>query len=528
MLTLATAVRCGAQAFTVPPAPAGNSIVTGAVSNPVPPPMVPPPSARVPVAVPAALPATNAAGTNAAAPHIRFETPEYEFGKVSSGTVVKHDFIFTNVGTLMLEVSDVHPGCGCTTAGAWTRQVQPGQTGSIPIQFNSANFSGAVQKYVTVTCNDPAQPTTILHLKGTLWKPIDVNQQYVIFNPPADSQTVETRPVRIVNNMDQPLTLESPVSANRAFTAELKTLVPGKEFELTISTVPPLPYGSVQGPITIKTSATNMPVISINAVAMIQQPVMVSPAQLMLPAGPLGPNSKFGVTIRNNSATNMTLSDLAINLEGVDVHVMELQTGRVFNVLLSFPVGFEVPAGKKAELSFKSSHPLFPIIKVPITQAPRAAVPATPPIATMQPPVVVSPAQLLLPGGPLGPGRNFGVTIRNNSATNLTLSEPAINLEGVDVRVQELQAGHVFNVILGFPAGFEIPAGRKAELSVKSSHPLFPIIKVPIIQAPRAALPPPLPPQPIVRARPAFPNPPPVAMTNRVTAPMPPPPPMPN
>ena len=105
--------------------------------------------------------------------------------KVSSGEVVKHEFVFTNIGTATLEIKDVRPGCGCTTAGTWDKLVEPGKTGKIPLQFNSANFGGAVLKQATVTCNDPGQSNVTLQIKGTVWKAIDVTPTMAVFTAPA-------------------------------------------------------------------------------------------------------------------------------------------------------------------------------------------------------------------------------------------------------------------------------------------------------------------------------------------------------
>ncbi len=42
-------------------------------------------------------------------PAIEFDTPEYDFGRVRSGTEVRHDFWFTNKGTGPLEILDAKP-----------------------------------------------------------------------------------------------------------------------------------------------------------------------------------------------------------------------------------------------------------------------------------------------------------------------------------------------------------------------------------------------------------------------------------
>src|SRR6266478_4117700 len=83
-----------------------------------------------PLAPVAATPET---GTNAAGPKIQFAMPIYDFGKVKSGDPVKYSYVFTNIGTEVLEVTHVQPSCGCTTAGDWTHKVDPGQTGTVPV-----------------------------------------------------------------------------------------------------------------------------------------------------------------------------------------------------------------------------------------------------------------------------------------------------------------------------------------------------------------------------------------------------------
>src|SRR5262245_56999464 len=74
----------------------------------------------------------------AAEPKIQFAEIVHDLGKIGAGQVVRHDFIFTNTGTATLEIKEVRPSCGCTTAGTWDKQVEPGKTGLIPLQFNSS------------------------------------------------------------------------------------------------------------------------------------------------------------------------------------------------------------------------------------------------------------------------------------------------------------------------------------------------------------------------------------------------------
>src|SRR2546426_46369 len=102
-------------------------------------------------------------------PRIRFSETNFNFGKVKTSDNLRHDFIVTNAGNAVLEITAVRPGCGCTMAGTWDHQVQPGKTGKIPIQFNPANLNGPVTKAITVTCNDPTQTNHTLQFTATVW-----------------------------------------------------------------------------------------------------------------------------------------------------------------------------------------------------------------------------------------------------------------------------------------------------------------------------------------------------------------------
>lgn len=310
-------------------------------------------------------------------PRIQFATPVHDFGRIKGGQVVKYTYAFTNTGDQLLELTGVHVACGCTTAGEWSRQVEPGQTGTIPIQFNSGNFNGQVTKAITVTCNDKTQPTLTLQLKASIWKPIEVTPNFAALNLSTESPSNATL-VRIVSNEEAPLTLFAPESNQRAFAAELRTNQPGKDYQLIVKTVPPLPAGNVQGQITLKTSSTNMPVINISAWATLQPSVLVVPAQIALPGAPLPNVTPVNVSIRNNGTNVLALMTPVVNARGVEVQVNELQPGRYFTLKVVFPAGFEIAPGEKIELSVPSNHPLYPVIKVPILQTARTAPIAVP------------------------------------------------------------------------------------------------------------------------------------------------------
>lgn len=318
---------------------------------------------------PSLVRSANAPAASGPEPKIEFTETAFDFGRVQSGTVVTHTFSFTNTGAGALEIRDVISSCGCTATGTYTRRVEPGGTGSIPVMFNTSGMGGPVGKTLWVSCNDPRESNILLRIAATVWKPIDALPGIAAFSFGPDFQTNETRVIRLVNNLEEPVKISEPVCTNRSFRTELKTVREGKEFELRVTVVPPLPPGSTLTPITLETSSPKMPVVAVNAYATVQPALIVTPPRIALPTGPLAAATPFTVTIQNRNTNALNLSEAVVNAKGAAVQVRELQPGRMFSLTVTFPAGFEAKPGQDIEVQAKSSHPQFPFIRVPVAHS---------------------------------------------------------------------------------------------------------------------------------------------------------------
>lgn len=320
------------------------------------------------LAAPAHLFAQTAApATNSMGPRMTFDSKVYRFGKILAGEKVNHTFIVTNTGDKALDISKVSPGCHCTTAKDWTHHIEPGQTGQISIQFDSSSFRGNVTKNITVWSNDKLSPTQMISLEGTIWKQIDISPQWAYIRSMAGATNM-TSTVKIMNQGDEPVTVSDPVSANRSFTAELKTLKPGKEFELIVTAVPPLPPGTTTGTITIKTSLTNMPMINITTIAQMEPAITVTPLQMVLPPR-VERWTTNSITISDNETRALTLSNASFCCDkSVGVDIKTVATGRVYRVNLIFPPGYKSSSVQQPRLTIQTDNPRQPLITVLVNQ----------------------------------------------------------------------------------------------------------------------------------------------------------------
>ena len=307
----------------------------------------------------------------------------------------------------MLVLSNVVTSCGCTTVGetssgsakVWTHEIAPGQTGILPIQVVTDNLRGQINKTITVIPNDRTRPSVTLQISGVVRLPIEVSPQpAAYFTLMPDATNLNTQTLRIFNRMATPLALSDPQSTTNAFSAALKTNVPGQEFELAVTAAAPahlpasLNMTVIQGEISLKSSATNKNPLIIPVFATVVPEITVFPATIQLPGGPLAQPSTSHITIRDNIA-NLGLSDPAVNFPGINASMTVMQTNRIYVVSVVFPQGFAAQPGQNIVLTVKTDNPRFPTITVPVTPVPGMAQPVRPPVAA--PPLRAS---LLAPG----------------------------------------------------------------------------------------------------------------------------------
>ncbi len=106
-------------------------------------------------------------------PKFSFQESEFDFGQIKEGDVVKHTFKFTNTGKSNLLISDARGSCGCTIPSYPKEPIAPGAEGTIDVQFNSKNKTGANQKFVSIVANTYPEVSSI-SIKATV-EPKDVS-----------------------------------------------------------------------------------------------------------------------------------------------------------------------------------------------------------------------------------------------------------------------------------------------------------------------------------------------------------------
>lgn len=86
-------------------------------------------------------------------PELEFDQNRHDFGTVTEGDVVEHEFTFTNTGNAPLKVMKANPSCGCTVPD-WSKDpIAPGEKGSMVVKFDTRGKLGKQNKSVRLTTN---------------------------------------------------------------------------------------------------------------------------------------------------------------------------------------------------------------------------------------------------------------------------------------------------------------------------------------------------------------------------------------
>lgn len=110
------------------------------------------------------------ASNNSSGAKIYFPETQHDFGKVKEGSKLNYTFQFQNTGTQPLVIKDVKTSCGCTAAVISEKNIQPGKSGSIKVDFDTSNRQGKTSKIITVVSNDTNEPNKLITILAEITK----------------------------------------------------------------------------------------------------------------------------------------------------------------------------------------------------------------------------------------------------------------------------------------------------------------------------------------------------------------------
>jgi uncharacterized protein DUF1573 len=202
----------------------------------------------------------------------------FEFGKVGEHQTVEHTFSFVNSGPEPLEILNVQLSPPLVVT-KWTRQIAPGETGSVTVRLGTPREQGPFRGGLVVNFKNKEAATRRFALRGTVVAPIEFVPLRGFFVSAPRGEPKEAS-IEIIVNESEPLQIVRVESPSAQFTTELETITEGKHFRLTLKMNPYAPPGRANETITLVTSSNDHPFIEIQANTWIKERVYSSPDTL--------------------------------------------------------------------------------------------------------------------------------------------------------------------------------------------------------------------------------------------------------
>lgn len=210
----------------------------------------------------------------AATPSLRIDQPVYNFGSVSQGQRVTHEFTFTNVGREKLVINHVESACSCTVALLSSREFLPGASGMIRVTFDSSGYLGSVTKTITIMDNDPAAPSSVLTIAGNVVTDIMSEKSALFFGSIRKGR--EERQYLSVFISNPAVKITAVTSTNPAVQVSAAGVSVSQE-TLKVTVTQHAGYGPLNTAILVFSTSKEHPVLQIPLIGNITGDILVNP-----------------------------------------------------------------------------------------------------------------------------------------------------------------------------------------------------------------------------------------------------------
>ncbi len=281
----------------------------------------------------------------------------------------------TNEGAGLLIIREVEADCGCTVPVLAKKQLAPGESTVIEINFNSKKFHGKIMKMVHIYSNDPDYPVTDITLLADVFAPllVDPPTQRVGFPRSMAGQTF-SKQVTFTSSKDAPLEITATRSRSGHFEVKTTNNYEGDPHKAMLEVILPrdMAPGRLRDNVRVHTNIEEMPTVDIEVASWVVQQLLVSQEQI---------NFRYRQAFESKVRVSPFDPDLEWKVTGAEIDLPEITVtvnntipNREALVMLSgAPISKDDPRAIKNNGRIKGTLKIFtdvkdlPPLEVPVT-----------------------------------------------------------------------------------------------------------------------------------------------------------------
>jgi len=108
-------------------------------------------------------------GFQGAGAKFKFEETRFNFGSITQGDVITHEYTFVNEGNEPLIISEAKVACTCSKISFPSQPIMPGEKSAIKLVYDSKGAIGRQDRNITIISNAVNSPFE-LHFKSNVKK----------------------------------------------------------------------------------------------------------------------------------------------------------------------------------------------------------------------------------------------------------------------------------------------------------------------------------------------------------------------
>jgi len=313
-------------------------------------------------------------GSSAIAQSIVVDPPTYDFGDMMQEETRTFTATIRNDGGGLLIISDVVPDCGCTIPEMKVKEILPGKSAPLEIQFNSKNFPGTVIKAIKIHSNDPMSSVANLVLTANIHSLLDITpDRRVAFLRSLQGES-ESQVVNFTAMEGHDLEIKADRTMQQFFQVEARNHVDGTPSRAALVVTRPadMEPGNHHDIVRVETNVKGMPTVDLDINAQVFSPIEVMPRRVSFRFQP-----QFQVNLRLKPFHDQD----AFKILSVTTDLSELTIGKTITIpngayaipITGSPIGADDPRaihtkGRiQGSITIKTDLKAMPEIIVPVT-----------------------------------------------------------------------------------------------------------------------------------------------------------------